>query len=152
MGVRQRHDKDGANGLVIPLQEVSGRQSKNQNGIGIGIGYGGEAMYTLQAGQQHGVALEVPAATLRSGGDGGLPSSRGEHLVSDGMMVRRLTPLECESLQGLPPNYTLVPYRGKPAKDGPRYRSIGNSFAVPVIRWIGQRIQQVGNILDAYQK
>ena len=60
-------------------------------------------------------------------------------------MLRRLTPLEAEFLQGLPRNYTLVPYRGKPAKDGPRYKSIGNSFAVPVLFWIGQQIQKVDN-------
>jgi len=58
------------------------------------------------------------------------------------MSVRRLTPRETERLQGLPDNWTLVPYRGKPAQDGPRYRAIGNSMAVPVVRWIGRRIQQ----------
>ncbi len=65
--------------------------------------------------------------------------------VATRMAIRRLTPVECERLQGFPDNYTLVP-RGKkhkPAADGPRYRAIGNSFAVPVVRWIGQRIQAV---------
>ena len=59
-----------------------------------------------------------------------------------GSAVRRLTPRqrECERLMGFPDDWTLVPYRGKPASDGPRYRSLGNSFAVPVIRWIGERI------------
>lgn len=56
------------------------------------------------------------------------------------MQVRRLTPRECERLQGLPDDYTLIPYRGKHAKDGPRYKALGNSMAVPVMRWIGQRI------------
>lgn len=58
--------------------------------------------------------------------------------------VRRLTPLECERLQGFPDNHTLIPYRNKPAEkcpDTPRYKAIGNSMAVPVVRWIGQRIQ-----------
>ena len=54
--------------------------------------------------------------------------------------VRRLTPRECERLQGLPDDYTLVPYNGKPAKDSPRYQAIGNSIAVPVLEWIGRRI------------
>jgi DNA (cytosine-5)-methyltransferase 1 len=57
--------------------------------------------------------------------------------------VRRLMPVECERLQGFPDNYTLVPYRGKPAKDSPRYKAIGNSMAVPYMRWIGERIQIV---------
>jgi DNA (cytosine-5)-methyltransferase 1 len=62
------------------------------------------------------------------------------------MAVRRLLPVECERMQGLPDDYTLIPYRGKPAADGPRYRAIGNSMAVPVMRWIGQRIQMVDSI------
>jgi DNA (cytosine-5)-methyltransferase 1 len=57
--------------------------------------------------------------------------------------VRRLTPVECERLQGFPDDYTNVAYRGKPAADGPRYRAIGNSMAVPVVRWILARIAQV---------
>jgi len=59
------------------------------------------------------------------------------------MAVRRLTPRECERLQGFPDDYTLVEYRKKPAADGPRYRALGNSMAVPVMRWIGQRIAMV---------
>lgn len=60
--------------------------------------------------------------------------------------VRRLTPTECERLQGFPDGYTAIPWRGKPADqcpDGPRYRALGNSMAVPVIRWIGERIQLI---------
>ena len=60
------------------------------------------------------------------------------------MQVRRLTPLECERLQGFPDNHTRIPWRGKPeaeCPDGPRYKAIGNSMAVPVMRWIGERIQ-----------
>lgn len=59
------------------------------------------------------------------------------------MIVRRLTPMECERLQGFQDDWTKIPYRGKPAEecpDGPRYKAIGNSFAVPVVRWIGERI------------
>ena len=61
----------------------------------------------------------------------------------DKMIVRRLTPRECERLQGFPDDWTKIPYRGKPADecpDGPRYKAIGNSMAVPVMRWIGERI------------
>ena len=61
----------------------------------------------------------------------------------DKMIVRRLTPRECERLQGFPDDWTKIPYRGKPADEcpnGPRYKAIGNSMAVPVMRWIGERI------------
>jgi DNA (cytosine-5)-methyltransferase 1 len=68
---------------------------------------------------------------------------RRAHSVTTGMAVRRLTPRECERLQGFPDDYTLIPYRNKPAADGPRYRALGNSMAVPVLRWIGERIEKV---------
>lgn len=60
-----------------------------------------------------------------------------------GMQVRRLTPRECERLQGFHDDYTLITYRNKPAADGPRYKALGNSMAVPVMRWIGERVQMV---------
>ncbi len=57
--------------------------------------------------------------------------------------VRRLTPRECERLQGFPDDYTLVPHRNKPMSDGPRYKTLGNSMAVPVMHWIGSRIKMI---------
>lgn len=124
---------------------------------------------------------------LRSGGNGGVPSSRGEHLVVDstavafepgivtregnnsrftqevtgtlrasmgdnqtaviiGATVRRLTPTEWERLQGFSDGYTAIPWKKKSASncpDGPRYKALGNSMAVPVMRWIGTRIDRV---------
>jgi DNA (cytosine-5)-methyltransferase 1 len=61
-----------------------------------------------------------------------------------GHSVRRLTPVECERLQGFPDNYTNVPdAKGKPAADGPRYKALGNSWAVPNVAWIFKRIDKV---------
>jgi len=60
------------------------------------------------------------------------------------MAVRRLTPVECERLQGFPDNFTNIPWRKSvESPDGPRYKALGNSMAVPVMNWIGQRIKQV---------
>jgi len=67
-------------------------------------------------------------------------------VIQQALAVRRLTPRECERLQGFPDDYTLVEYRKKPAADGPRYRALGNSMAVPVMRWIGERIAMVDQI------
>lgn len=64
-------------------------------------------------------------------------------VISAGWRVRRLTPTECERLQGFPDGYTAISYRGKPAADGPRYKALGNSMAVNVMRWIGRRIEAV---------
>ena len=83
------------------------------------------------------------ACTLQRGGEGG----RADGVMTSQMAVRRLTPRECERLQGFPDDYTLVEYRGKLASDGPRYKALGNSMAVPVMRWIGQRIAAVDAIL-----
>jgi DNA (cytosine-5)-methyltransferase 1 len=83
------------------------------------------------------------AGTLQRGGEGG----RLDGVMTPQMAVRRLTPRECERLQGFPDDYTLVEYRSKPAADGPRYKALGNSMAVPVMRWIGERIAAVDAIL-----
>jgi DNA (cytosine-5)-methyltransferase 1 len=66
-----------------------------------------------------------------------------DHTIRTAMQVRRLTPVECERLQGFPDHYTAIPWRRKTASecpDGPRYKALGNSWAVPVVRWIGERI------------
>lgn len=57
-------------------------------------------------------------------------------------IVRRLMPSECDQLQGFPKDYTLIDVDGKPAGDTVRYKALGNSMAVPVIRWIGERIER----------
>jgi DNA (cytosine-5)-methyltransferase 1 len=70
-------------------------------------------------------------------------SGRNTPLLMSQMVVRRLTPTECERLQGFPDGYTQIPWRKKPAEDcpdGPRYKALGNSWAVPVVAWIGERI------------
>jgi DNA (cytosine-5)-methyltransferase 1 len=67
---------------------------------------------------------------------------RGMEVVAQpGLQVRRLTLIECEKLQGFPPGWTAIPFRGKPAADGPRYKSLGNSMAVPVMSWVAKQIE-----------
>ena len=74
------------------------------------------------------------------------PGMKQTSYIRQDTAVRRLTPIECERLQGFPDGYTLIPYRGKPAADGPRYKALGNSMAVPCMRWIGERIQMVEDL------
>lgn len=93
---------------------------------------------------------------VRIQGDGTLsgalaasPGMKQTTYLASEKVVRRLTPRECERLQGFPDDWTLIPYKGKPAEecpDGPRYKAIGNSMAVPVMRWIGERI--TANVSD----
>lgn len=101
------------------------------------------------------------ALRMRAGKDGGgkgplvQEEISGTHatgndqtVFQDGYTVRRLTPLECERLQGFPDGWTKIPFKGKSAEecpDAPRYKALGNSFAVPVVAWIGKRI-------DLYEK
>jgi DNA (cytosine-5)-methyltransferase 1 len=90
-------------------------------------------------GREGGAQFEGPhgSANLRAASGG---SSRSYVAAS---AVRRLTPRECERLQGFEDDFTLVPHRGGMMKDGPRYKMLGNSMAVPVVRWIGERIAAV---------
>jgi len=79
------------------------------------------------------------------------PQGAPRNSISQGTQVRRLTPTECERLQGFPDDFTQIPWRNKPAEDcpdGPRYKAMGNSMAVPVMRWIGERIQMVESLDD----
>ena len=88
---------------------------------------------------QSGVRIGETHATLDANNG---PRRHNGALV--GMAVRRLTPVECERLQGFPDGYTQIPWRKKPADecpDGPRYKALGNSWAVPCVSWIGQRIR-----------
>jgi DNA (cytosine-5)-methyltransferase 1 len=109
--------------LAIPIQEVGKRTGVSTTDVraGLGIGEDGDPMFTMQAGAQHGVGF--------------------------GSAVRRLTPRECERLQGFPDDYTLIPWRRGMSSDGPRYKALGNSMAVPVMAWIGRRIEAVENII-----
>tara|TARA_R100000808_G_scaffold1636_1_gene7248 strand:- start:1775 stop:2965 length:1191 start_codon:yes stop_codon:yes gene_type:complete len=113
----------------------------------------GDKAYSLsqgggKPGQGHAaIAYEADSTDLAPTVTGGAPFTKtgNERVEADaylahGMQVRRLTPRECERLQGFPDDYTLIPYRGKPAADAPRYKALGNSMAVPVMRWIGERI------------
>jgi len=102
------------------------------------------AVAFTERGRDRGRTFEFQeecAYCLTNPGSGGRTHSR--QVITPQMAVRRLTTRECERLQGFPDDYTAIPYRGKPASDGPRYRAIGNSMAVPVMRWIGERIAAV---------
>ena len=144
------YDANGGGQMAVayPLQEVGKRTgtSTTDPRAGIGIGQNGDAMYTLQAGAQHGVAIAgAICKDSFSGGLGGRPEGAAAgHFIPAAMAVRRLTPVECERLQGFPDAYTMIPWRNKPAADcpdGPRYKALGNSMAVPCMRWIGARIR-----------
>jgi DNA (cytosine-5)-methyltransferase 1 len=143
----------------VALQEVGKRTgaSTTDRRAGVGISEPGDPMFTLQAGAQHGVALAVhenqraeisvsdTAGSLKT--SGGKPG-QGYPAAFIGSAVRRLTPRECERLQGFPDGWTAIKHRKKPAADGPRYKALGNSMAVPVLRWIGERIMWIGQMTD----
>jgi DNA (cytosine-5)-methyltransferase 1 len=116
----------------------------------------GEAIRPLLSGSKSGDGRPLPAIALqdcsgrdKSQGGPGWNKNVAYTLdtsalqgVATGWQVRRLTPVECERLQGFPDNFTNIEYRGKPAADGPRYKALGNSWAVPVGRWIMERIER----------
>jgi DNA (cytosine-5)-methyltransferase 1 len=134
---------------------LRGADTSNSTREGIGIGECNSAAFTLQANHSHAVAYGFKAGQGAKAGNIGFekevsptlaPSESGTNrtpAILNRSLVRRLTPVECERLQGFPDGYTAIPWRGKPASecpDGPRYKALGNSMAVPVMRWIGERI------------
>jgi len=105
-----------------------------------------ECALTLQRHQTQAVVGAICRSSF-IGGAGGRPEGAAQgHFFQHGAGVRRLTPRECERLQGFPDDYTLVPNRGKPAADAPRYKALGNSMAVPVMAWIGRRIETISHL------
>jgi DNA (cytosine-5)-methyltransferase 1 len=142
--------QDAGEGFLLPvayaIQERAG--CENPNAGPDGAGYREGAAYTLEARQtpqavaftqnQRDEIRELAVAGALSAE----PGMKQQTYVQTSA-VRRLTPRECERLQGFPDDYTLISHRGKPAADGPRYKALGNSMAVPVMRWIGERITMV---------
>ena len=118
-------------GSTCPINEqIATRDKKLGCGTGLGVSADGDPAFTLLENHPHMAASEI----------GDKPTGVNH------MLVRRLTPLECERLQGFPDEHTLIAWKGKPAEecpDGPRYKAIGNSMAVPVMRWVGRRIAAV---------
>ena len=97
-----------------------------------------------QSAGAHSIGYEEGKSPTLEGGGGG----NNNPAIQQGMAVRRLTPTECERLQGFPDGWTKVPFKNKSAEacpDGNRYKACGNSMAVPVVRWIGERIHEVSN-------
>lgn len=137
---------------AVAIQERALCENPNAGPDGVGVRDDGVA-YTLEARQTpQAVAFQQnQQGELREGEVTGTlntnfnPSGRNTPLARMGMAVRRLTPRECERLQGVPDDYTLIPINrgGGYAADGPRYKSLGNGFARPVVQWIGERIEMV---------
>ena len=146
--------------MAIPIHDqatrFAGRRGDKQDGKGNGFGVGasGDPAPTLAKGDKHAVAQPIGLdeeqnarvdgfGTLKARMEGG--GFEGT-VMTPAMQVRRLTPVECERLQGFPDGYTNIPWRKKPeAPDGPRYKALGNSMAVPCMKWIGERINKVDN-------
>jgi DNA (cytosine-5)-methyltransferase 1 len=142
----QQGAQNGGNCVLQPVYEMHGQDSRVRE-LGEtcttvtskwGTG-GGNVPVALQPTIIHGTqdpcVSDIAFAQGRNNG--------GENVMVQAMAVRRLTPTECERLQGFPDSYTDIKSKGKPTPDGPRYKALGNSMAVPVMAWIGQRIEQV---------
>lgn len=146
-------DTDWHSQAVYAIQERACAENPECGPGGVGVRGDGSA-YTLEARSVSQAVCfdpnQVPSKANRSNPQPGdpchtIPAATTPPMLA-GSHVRRLTPRECERLQGFPDDWTRIPWRGKPANecpDGPRYKACGNSMAVPVMRWIGKRIVQV---------
>ena len=141
----------GSETLVVAIGgNIIGRQPKN-GGNGLGIEHGNIAP-TLTATDRHAVAFQSNASPsmnmpICEGITPTLTTNAKYMSVSHRAQVRRLTPVECERLQGFPDGYTQVPFKRREARDTPRYVALGNSMPVNVMRWIGQRIQDAAHAM-----
>lgn len=132
------------NPLIIPFDSLLVTRSKREYRETV-RGWG-EELFELEGLDGVTTAVRGKGALVSDEVSLTLSTSNTQTLFSEeggDMVVRRLTPRECERLQGFPSDWTKIPYRGKPADecpDGPRYKAIGNSMAVPVMRFIGERI------------
>jgi DNA (cytosine-5)-methyltransferase 1 len=141
-GVMYTLTKTDVHAVAFPIDTQN--MTEGHASGGKGFGGAGDPSFTLTKGHSHAVCVHgtqdpcVSDVAFAQGRNNG-----AENALIINMQVRRLTPTECERLQGFPDNYTNVPHRGKPLADGPRYKALGNSWAVPCARWIGERIQAV---------
>jgi DNA (cytosine-5)-methyltransferase 1 len=148
--VRARWGTGGGNVPYVQAIPIHDQATRLNKGNGLGVGNEGDPCPTLTRGDMHMVAH---AFKVRGGsGQGGkgylgsdetaftLATMQDQYLGIGSMSVRKLTPMECERLQGFPDNYTNIKEN---CPDGPRYKAMGNSMAVPVMQWIGKRIQMV---------
>lgn len=134
---------DSTGSMAIAFQSrASSSQTMNPTDIvpSLDVGKAGGMAISVHQNQRGEISISETAGNLEVGG--GKPG-QVYPAVAQAMSVRRLTPKECERLQGFPDDYTLVPYRNGMAADGPRYKALGNSMAVPCMRWIGKRIHAV---------
>ncbi len=155
VAINARQDPISIEDKALPLDQKGNTQTvaiqdgreidKHQNGLGIDEG---GPSYTIDQTGAQAVAFTqnqcgdvLTGKVMPSMGTNQNATGRNTPKIHTHSIVRRLTPMECERLQGFPDGYTLIPHRGKPAPDGPRYKALGNSMAVPVVRWIGRRIQ-----------
>lgn len=123
------------------------RMREGKEGGGKGPLVSKDQSLTLATGNDQ--VLAVRTANTNANGHGiadgvthTLDQAQGQAVMID-MQVRRLTPVEAARLQGFPDDYLDITYRGKPAADGPKYKALGNSWAVPCARWIGERIKAI---------
>ncbi len=153
MGLEDQHVFNQKGGKFVPavhaIQAGAMRTNPNSGPDGVGVQEG--VAYTLEARSEvQAVAfdlVQITSKTNRSLSEHGLPAptmSKASNLHVATSAVRRLTPVECERLQGFPDGYTDIPWRGKAnSPDGPRYKALGNSWAVPKFVWLGQRIKNL---------
>lgn len=129
--------KDGApSDVVPPLKAQSGQTGKGDAAPLVAF-----SIMPMNSGKDYKARETDVAQPIMAGGPVG--GNQGGDFIKSSMQVRRLTPRECERLQGFPDDFTLIPWRGGMSPDGPRYKALGNSMAVPVMAWIGKRIQMV---------
>ena len=146
-GTLRARDRFGI-GFDYESKLIAVQNSQTRKGHCNGKGWNDDVMFTLDSQEPHTIAFNHDAGqfgaaptkdhtpTLRAKPDQGTG-------LNDAKGIRRLTPKECERLQGFPDDFTKIQFKGKVAGDSVRYKALGNSMAVPVMNFIGRRIHKV---------
>lgn len=150
-GVRNRRDTDSTTAAPHSIFIVHALRGEGFDASEDGTGRGTPLIPVMAFSGKNDGADARPdlAPTLRAMPHAGSHANAGGQIaVTAGTGVRRLTPRECGRLMGFPDDWTQIPWRGRPAPDGRQYKALGNSMAVPVLRWLLDRLIRVDRLLE----
>jgi DNA (cytosine-5)-methyltransferase 1 len=137
--------QDASQSHLLPVIAFPAEMSGTQSATTVNLSLALSVKHTT-AVATHDVAGTMLSRASSGGFSNSIDHAAAGYMALQKSQVRRLTPIECERLQGFPDNYTDIRLNDKQTPDGPRYKAMGNSMAVPVMNWIGRRIQMVEEI------
>lgn len=143
-GLDNQHIDNGCPNFVVAHTLKAAGHDASEDGTGLGVPIVADVSPTIRSNYRNNsdaaAEAQMPVGFALGAMHRGVGHGHNTNHVCEKSGVRRLTPRECERLQGFPDDYTLIDFKGKPMSDAARYRMLGNSMAVNVMAWIGRRL------------